>query len=302
MTMTLVTTSGLKISGVLAGAASVFLYCSATMAADAPGKADVPPPPAPVISQWGLSFGTVLTSDYNFRGISQSARKPAVQGTAEITYTINPNFQLYANVFASSLKLPSQASMELDGSFGIRPSFGNLGFDFGVTYYGYPGERPGIKSEFWEYYGKVSYKLFDRLTIGANVFHAPNWLNLGATGTYYSATASLDLPHNFNISGELGQYALGRTSVANGAVNLPDYTYWNAGISYTYKVATLDLRYHDTNLSKTNCQVLVGEFFPGTFVAKPQSKWCGQSFIASLKFNYSISNLFGSNAPVVAKY
>ena len=282
-------------TGVFASVVSVAVLCSAAFAADVPARGDAPPPPAPTISKWGLSFGAVFTSDYNFRGITQSARKPAVQASAELTYTINPNFQLYANVFGSSLKLPSQASMELDGSFGIRPSFGNLAFDFGATYYGYPGELPGIKSEFWEYYGKVSYKLFDRLTIGANLFHAPNWLNLGASGTYYAGTASLDLPYNFNVSGEVGHYVLGR--VTGAAVSLPDYTYWNAGISYTYKVATLDLRYHDTNLSKTNCQTLVGQGPAG----RTQSNWCGQAFIASLKFNYSIDNLFGSNA-VVAKY
>jgi hypothetical protein len=29
--------------------------------------------------------------------------------------------------------------------------------------------------------------------------------------------------------------------------NLPDYTYWNAGVSYTWKNLTADVRYHDTN-------------------------------------------------------
>ena len=272
-----------KTALVFAGALSVSIFAGAANAADIPSSAEAPPPPAPAISAWGLSFGTVFTSDYNFRGISQSARRAAVQGTAEITYTLNPNFQLYANVFGSSLKLPSQASMELDGSFGIRPSWNDLAFDFGATYYGYPGELPGTKSEFWEYYGKVSYKLFGKLTLGANIFHAPNWLNLGVKGTYYSGTAALELPYNFAVSGELGHYEIGGAN--------PDYTYWNAGISYTYKVATLDLRYHDTNLSRANCAVLAGN-----------TKWCGQAFIASLKFNYSINNLFASEAPIAAKY
>jgi uncharacterized protein (TIGR02001 family) len=280
-------TAAIAFAGALSGAA---------IAADIPSREPAAPPPAVAVSPWGLSFGTVFTTDYNFRGISQSARKPAVQGSAELTYTVNPNFQLYANVFGSSLKLPSQASMELDGSFGIRPSFGGVSFDFGATYYGYPGELPGVKSEFWEVYGKASYKFFDKLTLGANVFYAPNWLNLGADGTYFSGTAALDLPHGFAVSGELGRYVLGRTSPRFGSVNLPDYTYWNAGISYTYKIATLDLRYHDTSLNKRSCQTLVGQ--PGV----TRSKWCGQSFIASLKFNYSINNLFASEAPIAAKY
>ncbi len=281
-----------------AAGACLFMMASAANAADMP-DGSAPPAPAPAAttsSGWSLAFGTVLTSDYNFRGISQSARRAAVQGSAEIAYQFNPNLQVYANVFASSLKLPSQASMELDGSFGVRPTFGGVAFDFGATYYGYPGELPGIKSEFWEFYGKASYKFFDKLTLGAAIYHAPNWLNLGATGTYYAATAALELPHGFGVSGEFGHYALGRTSAILGAVNLPDYNYWNAGVSYTYKVATLDLRYHGTDLSKFECQAIVGQ--PGL----TQSKWCGSTFIASLKFNYSISNLFGGSSAVVAKY
>lgn len=281
---------GQKITGAFAGVVAALALSGAAQAADIPPPS-APPAPAPVsegVSGWSLSFGTVFTTDYNFRGISQSARKPAVQGFAELAYTINPNFSIYASVFGSSLKLPSGAAMELDGSFGIRPTFAGVSFDFGATYYGYPGELPGIKSEFWEYYGKVSYKFFDRLTLGAAVYHAPNWLNLNLPGTYYAATAALDLPHGFAVSGEFGHYALGNP--------LPDYNYWNAGISYTYKAATLDLRYHDTDLSKFQCQTIVAEPF------KAQSKWCSPAFIASLKFNHSITDLFGGSKSVVAKY
>lgn len=263
------------------------LATSTAFAADMPTAAPPAAPPAAPVSSWSLAFGTAFMTDYNFRGISQSARRPAVQGTAELAFTLNPNLQFYAAVFGSSLKLPSQASMELDGSIGVRPSFGNLSFDFGATYYGYPGELPGVRSEFWEFYGKASYKFFNRVTIGANVFHAPDWLNLNVKGTYYSGTIAVDLPYNFAVSGEVGRYVL---------QNLPDYTYWNAGISYTYKVATLDLRYHDTDLNGLNCQALVGQ--PGVV----RSKWCGKSFIATLKFDYSISDLFGANKPVTASY
>jgi len=276
---------------------SLGLGAATAAAADMREPSEPQPPPSWQISPWGLSFGAAFTSDYNFRGISQSARRPAVQADAEITYNIYPNLQLYAAIFGSSLKLPSQASMELDGSFGIRPSFGDLNLDFGATYYGYPGELPGVKSEFWEFYGKASYKVFDMLTVGANLYHAPNWLNLGARGTYYSLTAALELPANFEISGELGRYSLGRPT---GAIaSLPDYTYWNAGLSYKYKVATLDLRYHDTNLGKLNCNVLVGD----PRAINGGSKWCGAAFIATLKFDYSVSNLFApSAAPLAARY
>jgi hypothetical protein len=79
------------------------------------------------------------------------------------------------------------------------------------------------------------------------------------------------LPHNFALSGEVGQYWLGK---ANTGFSTYDYTYWNAGASYTYKLATLDLRYHDTTLTKTECANMAGN-----------RKWCGQAYIATLSFD-----------------
>src|SRR6185503_6060560 len=38
-------------------------------------------------------------------------------------------------------------------------------------------------------------------------------------------------------------------------VKLPDYNTWNIGVSFTYQTFTLDFRYYDTDLSKTNCNV-----------------------------------------------
>ena len=34
---------------------------------------------------------------------------------------------------------------------------------------------------------------------------------------------------------------------------------WQAGVTFTYKIFNLDLRYYDTNLSKENCFVLTGD-------------------------------------------
>ena len=68
---------------------------------------------------------------------------------------------------------------------------------------------------------------------------------------------------------------------------LPDYATWNLGVAFTWKVATLDLRYYDTNLSKGNCNLLTGD--PNAVAQRRrrrrQSKWCSATFIAALKFD-----------------
>ena len=62
-------------------------------------------------------------------------------------------------------------------------------------------------------------------------------------------TAKYNLPflEGLSVSGELGHYWLGTTNLAIWSTvpptNLPDYNYWNAGVSYTWKNVTACLLY-----------------------------------------------------------
>jgi hypothetical protein len=78
---------------------------------------------------------------------------------------------------------------------------------------------------------------------------------------------------------------------------LPEYSTWNAGVSFTYKVFTLDFRYVDTDLSKANCNVLTSDhtatFSPANITPiNPSglgSNWCGSTFVAKLSFDLTAS-------------
>jgi hypothetical protein len=163
---------------------------------------------------------------------------------------------------------------------------------------------------FWEVYGKATYAFTDTFTLGGNVFYDPSWLNTGADGTYASVTAKYVLPGTWFpskdigafISGEFGHYWFGRTNAfygntvfpgqANG-IELPEYNTWNVGVSFTYKVFTLDLRYVDTDLSKSNCDVLTSDHTATPSLSNVSSinpsglgsNWCGATFVAKLSFD-----------------
>jgi len=64
----------------------------------------------------------------------------------------------------------------------------------------------------------------------------------------------------------------------------PSYSYWNAGIAFTYKGLTLDLRYHGTDQSVQNCAnfLVVG-------LGNQSNSWCDDEFVASLKFDTSVA-------------
>ena len=271
--------------------------------------------PAPT-SPWDIAFGASIATDYNFRGISQSDRGPSVNAYFEPRYNVMPNLQLYAGVSGYSTKLPTDPTGEFDLYGGFRPTFDKLALDFGVIYYAYPKERQidgtiiavpnGATSltdtDFLEFLGKGTYTFNENFSAGLGVYYTADWLNTGADGTYLTGNAKLILPSTFLptgvgmfVSGELAHYWLGDTKIDPIAypvsLDLPDYTYWNIGLAFTYKVFTLDLRYHDTDLSKEECYLLTGD--PGASIGSPvnRSKWCGSAFIAKLGFDMTLDSL-----------
>jgi uncharacterized protein Gcw-chp len=246
-------------------------------------------------SAWDIGFGGAWMTDYNIRGVSQSAHKPSIAAYVEPRYAIDPTLQLYAGLYGAGIDFPNRAAAQIVLSGGLRPTFGKLSFDFGVWYVYYPGGSTfdGLGStatctngafffgscntmkgnvSFWELYAKPSYILNDLLTLGGNVYYSPSVLNSGAPGTYASVTGKLAVPSSklpkdigVFVSGELGRYWFGTTDPFYGVpafpagIKLPDYTTWNVGLGIGYKLYTLDLRYYGTDLSKTNCNVQTGD-------------------------------------------
>jgi hypothetical protein len=267
---------------------------SPALAADLKPVLKAPPPPAP--DPWDIAFGGALMSDYNFRGISQSNRRPSISVYFEPRYNVSENLQLYAGAGGFSIEFPNNAAAEIDFYGGIRPTIGKLALDFGVWYYYYPAGRTfngldanGVPAavgctnlptaaafaagqcnvikgnlSFIEYYAKGTFAITDAVAVGAAAYYNPDWLNSGAKATYVSGSARVTLPAlpsglGGYISGEVGRYYLGTTDAFYAFTNLPDYTTWNIGAGVTYKVFTLDFRYYDTDLSKANCNVLTGD-------------------------------------------
>ena len=270
------------------------LSCTAAFGADMPRKAAALPPPPPP-SPWDIAFGASGTTDYIWRGITQSNHKPSVTAYTELRYNVSPALQLYGGMAGNSISFPNQAAGEFDFFGGFRPTFGALALDFGAQYYYYPGGTcyfggvPGClaaplgnfvakeKWSFWEVYAKGVWTITDQWALGFNVFGTSNILNTGASGTYVSGTAKYTAPTSaavggigWYISGEVGEQFLG-TSDSFYGTGIPgnpyqfgtpyqDYLTWNVGVGFTWKVFTLDLRYYDTNLSKGDCAVYTSAF------------------------------------------
>ena len=331
----------MKLTSLLA-ATALTASAGAAFAADLPStKAPVA---APVVaSPWDFDIGATLTSDYLFRGITQSNHQPSIWGRAELRYNVNDNWQLYIGSSAESIKFSpnyfpvGSPAAEIDGDAGVRGTFDKFSFDLGAIVYGYPDSPTNLtyvyspflspsvypiglaprNPTFFEAYIKPSYTVNDMLTVGANFYGTPSYLNTGASGEYLSGTVKITgwgPLSAFSLSGEAGYQWLGKVDSVYTGVNyagycyigcqptpgalaslgqLPSYGYWNVGISYTWKFATLDLRYYGTSLSKAQAYVLTGIPSGGnTIVGYPTtSNYADDRFVATLSFDLTSKDI-----------
>jgi uncharacterized protein (TIGR02001 family) len=167
---------------------------------------------------------------------------------------------------------------------------------------------------FYEIYGKVNYTVNDNIALGAYVYYSPSVLNSGADGVFFGGTAKYTWAAFANgvqpyISGEVGHWSLGTTDAFYGCspafggclgnfaagIPLPDYTTWNVGFGWTWKVFTVDLRYIDTDLSRTECNAFTGDHTatpgaaPTNINFTNRSKWCGGTFVARLSADLTVN-------------
>jgi len=205
------------------------------------------------------SFTITGTSDYVFRGISQTDNDPTIQGSVGIGYGI-----FYAGAWGSGLDFAAlpppdgtgdEAQLEIDYYAGIKPTWGPATFDFGIIYYTYPGYNPGFNPEVLELKAGVSGEILPKLTAGATVYYSPDVNDLEYF--VWEGTLAYALPKVWIfdpvVSGTVGHY-----DWEHGGT---DYTYWNAGLALVVDKLTFDFRYWDTDASSTLCTYTCDERF-----------------------------------------
>jgi uncharacterized protein (TIGR02001 family) len=232
-------------------------------------------------STFDIKIIAAIVSDYNFRGYTLSDHKPSISTNLEATYNI-----LFAAVNAASVHVPMVSQLQMTNYAGIRPVFGPLTVETGVAYYSYPGSS--IDISYPEYYVTPTYALSPKLMVSVNAYYAPNYSRTGAWENYDSIAAKYTLDSGLAISGELGRQSFGTTNATATAAaqKLPDYTYWNIGVSYIYKALTFDLRYVATTLSKQSCFLITG-----TGQVTAGSNGCSPAVVATLSWNTTLSDL-----------
>ena len=203
--------------------------------------------------EWSASL--TGTSDYVFRGISQTDNDPTIQGSIGISYGM-----FYAGGWASGLDFGGTAApgdgldaqIEVDWTAGIKPTWGPLSFDFGVIWYTYPGATDfAVEQDYLEFKAGVSGELAPKLSAGATVYYSDDYYYETGESFVYEGTLAYSLPKMWvfdpTLSGLIGYLDYQDTGAPK------DLTYWNAGVALAVDNLTFDLRYWDTDYSKADC-------------------------------------------------
>lgn len=189
-------------------------------------------------AQAGTSGNVSLTSDYVFRGVSQSNQNPALQGGVE--YSADNG--AYIGTWGSSIgwlsdlstsAAPISSNLELDVYGGYRGKFSDaVSYDVGALYYWYPGDFPsGFNSaDTLEVYAGITVAASDKVSLGAKY-------SLSTTDLFGYADSDgsgyLDLSANFSVgAGVTINTHAGKQWIEGNAAF--EYTDWKLGATKAF--------------------------------------------------------------------
>ena len=197
-----------------------------------------------------FSANVALTSEYFFRGLSQTDDAPALQGGFDYEVEIAKPVSLYAGVWGSNVDFNEAAgvdgaTVEIDLYGGLKGSIGDTGlsWDAGVIYYAYPGADSSLDYDFVEVQGSLGYDFgVAAVTLGANYTNE----NFGDSGDAFYPKLAVDVPvgEKLTLSGYVAHQWIDKEDV----FGQPDYLEWN--LSATYNIVGFDfsLAYTDTDI------------------------------------------------------
>ena len=212
--------------------------CGSAMAQDAVAA----PAAAEAVPDNVVSYNVALTTDYRYRGVSQSRLDPAISGGAD--YTHNPT-GLYVGTWLSSIKWikdgGGDTNLEWDIYGGKRGEISkDFTYDVGGLYYFYPSNGLSTNANTFELYGQLGYgPLYIKYSHSTtNLFGVADSKNSGY----------LDVGGNFDmIDGYIMNVHVGRQKVEhNDSLSYNDV---KIGVTKDFGMATVSLAAVKANIT-----------------------------------------------------
>ena len=191
-----------------------------------------------------ISANAALTTDYYFRGISQTLNDGAVQGGFDWAHDSG----VYAGVWASNIDFGDEANIEVDTYLGFANDIGDSGFSYDVNVLRYNYDDVDYDTN--EYTIALSYSYFT-----AAYKYSDDWLGSDESSNYVSLGFEYDLPADFALSISVGN-SFGDAYDKNTDIDF-DYIDYKIGISRDYYGLSWDLSYVGNDLNSKECAAYV---------------------------------------------
>ncbi|HEU4709667.1 MAG TPA: TorF family putative porin [Methylophilaceae bacterium] len=245
----------------------------------APGTAPAAEPASPHTFTYNIG----LYSQYIFRGLTQTDRRPALQGGVDYSHSSG----IYVGTWGSNISWLEdggnyhRSSLEWDIYGGFRNTFGDtgIGYDVGLLNYVYPGDKTQAAQ---------GTNFDDPYTLEAYAALSWKWLQLkysyaitdafgvkDSDGTYY-AEANANIPvgeSGFTVNLHLGRQEFdGKTNTAvSGPIdndNFYSYTDWKVGLTKSWaNGVNIGGYYTDTNAKDKGYTISNRNIGDSTFTA-----------------------------------
>jgi uncharacterized protein (TIGR02001 family) len=198
----------------------------------------------PSLGQDRFGGSLAVTSDYVYRGVTQTYGRPAVQ--ADLHYAATAGWSV--GLWGSTIELNrwDGRTVELDAYAGYRWQLSDdWSAKTSVVHYDYPWNGSRVRYDYNELVGSIGFRNRAFLTVAWS-FDASRYSTRGyvtdGNSIAYDAALSLPLRYSLTANFGLGYYDL-RRLIDTG------YAYWNIGLGFDRFPWRLDVSYIGTHAS-----------------------------------------------------
>ncbi len=184
-----------------------------------------------------FSATATATTDYDFRGVTQTDEDPALQFSIDFEHDDG----IYAGVWVSNVDFQDccNENLEVDWFAGYAFDVADVSFDVGYNFYSYPG---GDDLNYGEYYVGAAYNIFE-----VYYWYTDDFFNLDESAFYLEGAAYFELPSDFGLEVHVG-YTEGDALEAEVESGLREYLDYGIAVTRSFGNFDAELRYVDTDL------------------------------------------------------
>lgn len=196
-----------------------------------------------------VTGSAAFTSDYLFRGVSQTSNNAAVQAAMTFTHESGAYFSMWGSSIASGM-----GGSEVDTLLGYSGKAGEVAYDVGFMRYNYPGlndTNAAFEADYNEFYASIS-------TMGAKVGfnYSPDYFNESDKFMYLYASYGTEVA-GVGVSASLGMNKFDSAAMMSQALGTTgkDDSYMDYKVAASKAIAgvTIEGAYIGSDIDDMEC-------------------------------------------------